>query len=936
MHLAFTHQPIASKTSYRVASVATWENRLLVGTNNGQVYPFRYSNRKDSFIMSTSGRVGFPSSRSVNKLAVIPEWGVLIALIGTSVYFCDIANLGGPKLELSGSKGCTLFNWAAAEGKLFVAIKKRLCIYEWKGHEAGFELQASSMHNLPDTPRMLQWCGGHRLVIGFKQEYDLLDIRSAKFSEMLKVKSGTEPVSAVELGPKKTTLVLANGPQGHIFTINPKNGKIAIGGRPGGGAIAGVGGGRKGGGGAIGAGGSSMFAWSDVPTSIKFCGPFLIAALPRCIELHNVSNKSLTQRFTLTGKLAISKLARDATSWSFVVVVAQATSLIQLQMEPVLHQIKALMDHKRYDEIFSLCTLLDMEQPENLHQYQSTHSQCGFDWFSDNLFVADAKGSKITWKQKYETAVGHFIEANEDYRRVLALFPKLHAHLQPLAMALPPNIRTHANPQDIPIERPDFRETYKYGCAIKAFVQFLTAYRRRFYDETGQLIIRMDAGTGSSSAAAAATTQYDAEAVDTLILLSYLDMPDTKDTTIIEFLTSPGPHSCNVRVCQPILERNKKYAVLLELYRTRGCHEQALQLLQRLEASKQRLVVVSSAMNASKPSKPVPKNLMEYLSKLDGSFQDLLFEYSKPVLTLEQPQFDENINDILRIFTKPRPPGAVPLDPHAVVKHLTSSLALSKSCFENYKLALLYLKDLLIVKPQVRAKFIAARKRLGSSDLADAAGAPGGMKPDEVLESSPAETDRGLHKELIEMYLFSIDDLIRQQEEEQGHARTICLALEDRGMVRAYRLELIQILKTSKYYSPEEMLNMFPENKLLEERAILLGCLGQYERAIFIYINNLRKPDAAEDYCNDVYVREECHGPHPAYLALLKVHLKKYFSKNTPLSPKRVSDLMRLLQRHHSRIDPVLALKVVRFLANWQAYLSLTTLLSAYSISSVM
>lgn len=89
------------------------------------------------------------------------------------------------------------------------------------------------------------------------------------------------------------------------------------------------------------------------------------------------------------------------------------------------------------------------------------HSQCGFDWFSDTLFLADAKGSKITWKQKYETAVGHFIEANEDYRRVLALFPKLHAHLQPLAMALPPNIRAHANPRDIPIERPDFRETYK-------------------------------------------------------------------------------------------------------------------------------------------------------------------------------------------------------------------------------------------------------------------------------------------------------------------------------------------------------------------------------------------------------------------------------------------------------------------------------------------
>ena len=50
-------------------------------------------------------------------------------------------------------------------------------------------------------------------------------------------------------------------------------------------------------------------------------------------------------------------------------------------------------------------------------------------------------------------------------------------------------------------------------------------------------------------------------------------------------------------------------------------------------------------------------------------------------------------------------------------------------------------------------------------------------------------------------YLFSIDDLIRQQEEEQGGPRAICLALEDKGMVQAYRLQLIQILKTSKYVS---------------------------------------------------------------------------------------------------------------------------------------
>jgi len=219
--------------------------------------------------------------------------------------------------------------------------------------------------------------------------------------------------------------------------------------------------------------------------------------------------------------------------------------------------------------------------------------------------------------------------------------------------------------------------------------------------------------------------------------------------------------------------------------------------------------------------------------------------------------FDDNIHNILGIFTNPRPAGAVPLDPHAVVKHLTSSLSLSKSCFENYKLAILYLKEILIVRPQIRAKFLASRRRQGASAL--------GMNelPSEIagiIEPSPAEGDHDLHKELIEMLLFSIDDLIRQHEEVTGEAKPICLADDDEGLVKQYRTQLIKILKTSKFYNPEEILNTFPENKLLEERAVLLGCVGRYNRAIFIYIQNLGKPSAAEAYCDDVYLREGCHG----------------------------------------------------------------------------
>ncbi len=96
--------------------------------------------------------------------------------------------------------------------------------------------------------------------------------------------------------------------------------------------------------------------------------------------------------------------------------------------------------------------------------------------------------------------------------------------------------------------------------------------------------------SAGSPEAAQALLAYDHKAVDTLIVLSYLDMPETTDETIIDFLKR-GPHMCSLRVCQPILEHKGRYSVLLELYRTRQHHEQALQLLQKLEVRLTCLVI---------------------------------------------------------------------------------------------------------------------------------------------------------------------------------------------------------------------------------------------------------------------------------------------------------------------------------------------------------
>ncbi|CAH1953985.1 unnamed protein product [Acanthoscelides obtectus] len=130
--------------------------------------------------------------------------------------------------------------------------------------------------------------------------------------------------------------------------------------------------------------------------------------------------------------------------------------------------------------------------------------------------------------------------------------------------------------------------------------------------------------------------------------------------------------------------------------------------------------------------------------------------------------------------------------------------------------------------------------------------------------------------------------------------------------------KLIDFLERSKYYIPENVLNEFPTNNLLEERAIILGRLGKHEEAHTIYVRALGDIDKATEYCKKVYDKN-LPGYQTVYVSLIKLILNPdSCTLSLPglvLCPKTAQpDLelaLKLLKEHACHMDPLDALSIL-------------------------
>lgn len=167
---------------------------------------------------------------------------------------------------------------------------------------------------------------------------------------------------------------------------------------------------------------------------------------------------------------------------------------------------------------------------------------------------------------------------------------------------------------------------------------------------------------------------------------------------------------------------------------------------------------------------------------------------------------------------------------------------------------------------------------------------------------------------LLAEYLASIGDLVPPP------------AGREPGELGELRQKLLDFLEISDYYTTQGLPGILYNEKLFEERAIVLGKLGQHEEALSIFIYVLNNPKRAEEYCLTVYKKKLLNSKDIFFL-LLKLYLHPPSSLSTSQLQRKMSvssasqlsnsassackftnKIINLLNDHGDKIDPLRAI----------------------------
>eukprot|EP00250_Pteridium_aquilinum_P027633 c3535_g1_i1 orf=204-3350(-) len=156
------------------------------------------------------------------------------------------------------------------------------------------------------------------------------------------------------------------------------------------------------------------------------------------------------------------------------------------------------------------------------------------------------------------------------------------------------------------------------------------------------------------------------------------------------------------------------------------------------------------------------------------------------------------------------------------------------------------------------------------------------MYLEHLMEYDKVNFTAGLQNELVNNYL---EKLLEERSKMQEEASW------DEHSHTEVRKKLLGMLKNCTGYSCENLLKCLPTDGLYEERASLLGRLGQHQLALTLYAHKLHDSELALKYCDSVYLTNTASSVNAkesiaatkkpsdktamsVYLTLLQVYLK--------------------------------------------------------------
>ncbi|XP_061651519.1 vam6/Vps39-like protein isoform X2 [Phyllopteryx taeniolatus] len=562
MHDAYEPVPILEKLPLQIDCMAAWEDWLLVGTKPGHLLLYRI--KKDAatnHFEVTLEKSNKNFSKKIQQLYVVSQYKILVSLLENNIHVHDLLTFQQITV-VSKAKGATLFVCDLQQSssgeetlRMCVAVKKKLQMYYWKDRDF-HELQGD--FGTPDIPKSMAWCE-NSICVGFKRDYYLIRLDGrGTMKELFPTGKQLEPLvtpladGKVAVGQDDLTVVLN---EEGICTQ-----KCAL-------------------------------NWTDIPIAMEHQPPYIIAVLPRYVEIRTLEPRLLVQSVELQRPRFITSAGPN------VVYVASNHFVWRLVPVSIATQIRQLLEDKQFELALQLAMKDDSDgdKKQQIHHIQNL--------YAFNLFC----------QKRFDDSMQVFAKLGTDPTHVIGLYPDL----------LPSDYRRQLHYPN-PLPALSGAELEK---AHLALIDYLTQKRSHLVKQLND----SDPSTTSPLMEGTPTIKSRKkllQIIDTTLLKCYLH---TNVALVSPLLRLENNH-CHIEESEYILKKAHKYSELIILYEKKGLHQKALQVL------------LDQSTKANSPLKGHERTV-QYLQRLGVENLGMIFEFAPWVLKM-CPE------DGLKIFTE--------------------------------------------------------------------------------------------------------------------------------------------------------------------------------------------------------------------------------------------------------------------------------------------
>eukprot|EP01125_Pyxidicula_operculata_P017175 TRINITY_DN5996_c0_g1_i2.p1 TRINITY_DN5996_c0_g1~~TRINITY_DN5996_c0_g1_i2.p1 ORF type:complete len:900 (-),score=202.10 TRINITY_DN5996_c0_g1_i2:552-3251(-) len=549
-HSAFQWVVVQDNFPVKITALEAWGKQLVIGTDKGHLLVYEVTEKVDDENRKIYNPQLVTTLRDfakgeITQISIVEEDNLMIILADGLITVHQLPSLN-LMATLTKYKGSHLYSISRSGGvlKIVIGFKRKMFVCVWSNTDFVQKKELS----VPDTVRTCVWCG-NSLCIGFKREYNLVDVESGAMTELF---------STGRSNPLATSL-----PQNQIL-LGRDNISVFIGydGKPT----------RKYG-----------LSWSEPPVLSVYSFPYIISILPKTVEIQFVFT-AIIQTIPIANA---SFIAVTSTNHIYISNKVKGGTIWRLNPISFSEQIDALVKRKQISQALILCENLERTHLHNrdellrhlkllnaYHQFNQGH---------------------------YSNSMEIFHSLKIDPLQVISLFQnylpeKIRGNYTfPMQMETPQGVSQKKALEALIMYLESKRKELKLSETIKKAKTVSNTFSYGTTTNTG------DVDIGGTDQVEWNVTTALAQIIDTTLLKASIqaDLP-VNVTTLLTL-----PNYCHIKECEKHLAANRKYRKeLIKLYESNDMHKQALEKLKEWGLSKD-----SSDMDGTRPSIDYMKRL---------------------------------------------------------------------------------------------------------------------------------------------------------------------------------------------------------------------------------------------------------------------------------------------------------------------------------------